>query len=561
MRCPHPLQANQIQGGDWANVLPVILWLIEKFIGFRQETQHKLRRYAHQQFAKNYALPHEGGFVEQGTDGSSEGLLGAIARYGARRKFRLKEGMQANFRRNTEESRVHAALLEYGETMRARRGLAGSASDAADDEKLAEEASSNGIGFLQSLSSGRDERQLSAFERKLVNEAKKAAAAEAALAKEMFREEGELLEGMQSVSGMGNGASKKRVGNIMSLGSDDIAAAAAQYEIDVEETRRRLMEVNSGGTGRMAMEAYKRQKVALDRQRDALQPKLNEIEGSRQEARSCLSETMESLSVRTAHIEKLQNKMEELNEAEQAAAKSGQLDDLKTLKELVHKNESLKKQIDVFKSGVKKQLAEMQGELKVLEEREKERERLVATGAEDEETMRLNQIESMHTKVMAKYERLRQLLAERNLTLSSGMRAIDDIPTRTELIQYERRFTELYQQVALKLGENKKYFDMYNTLDETHRMLQKEANLVNSITENFDEAMKTKASKEQFLEQFAGIIKGVEDSVAAKKATLKDKEERLAEEFLVVPSPIASSLEASEGILSMFRGLLSSYCV
>jgi len=129
---------------------------------------------------------------------------------------------------------------------------------------------------------------------------------------------------------------------------------------------------------------------------------------------------------------------------------------------------------------------------------------------------------------MAKYERLRQLLAERNLTLSSGMRAIDDIPTRTELIQYERRFTELYQQVALKLGENKKYFDMYNTLDETHRMLQKEANLVNSITENFDEAMKTKASKEQFLEQFAGIIKGVEDSVAAKKATLKDKEERLA---------------------------------
>ena len=23
MQCPHPLQANQIQGSDWANVLPV----------------------------------------------------------------------------------------------------------------------------------------------------------------------------------------------------------------------------------------------------------------------------------------------------------------------------------------------------------------------------------------------------------------------------------------------------------------------------------------------------------------------------------------------------------
>lgn len=30
MRCPHPLQANQIQGSDWANVLPVIGWLIQK---------------------------------------------------------------------------------------------------------------------------------------------------------------------------------------------------------------------------------------------------------------------------------------------------------------------------------------------------------------------------------------------------------------------------------------------------------------------------------------------------------------------------------------------------
>ena len=68
---------------------------------------------------------------------------------------------------------------------------------------------------------------------------------------------------------------------------------------------------------------------------------------------------------------------------------------------------------------------------------------------------------------MSKYDRLRQLVAERNLTIASNMRIIDDIPTRTELIQYERRFTELYQQVAVKLGENKKYVKMYNTLEET----------------------------------------------------------------------------------------------
>jgi tetrahydromethanopterin S-methyltransferase subunit F len=38
-----------------------------------------------------------------------------------------------------------------------------------------------------------------------------------------------------------------------------------------------------------------------------------------------------------------------------------------------------------------------------------------------------------------KYERGRQILAEKNLQAADASRYIDDIPTRTELIQYERR--------------------------------------------------------------------------------------------------------------------------
>ena len=49
---------------------------------------------------------------------------------------------------------------------------------------------------------------------------------------------------------------------------------------------------------------------------------------------------------------------------------------------------------------------------------------------------------------MDKYNRLRQMLAAANLEVATTSRIIDDIPTRTELIQYERRFVELYQQVS-----------------------------------------------------------------------------------------------------------------
>ena len=49
-----------------------------------------------------------------------------------------------------------------------------------------------------------------------------------------------------------------------------------------------------------------------------------------------------------------------------------------------------------------------------------------------------------------------------------------DQPNRAELVQYERRFRELYQQVASKLEETKKYFNLYNTLEERKTYLGKE---------------------------------------------------------------------------------------
>ena len=536
MQCPHPLQANQIQGSDWANVLPTIVWLVDKFAGFRRKTQGKLRLYAHQQFGKNYALPHEGGYVEQCSDGSVEGLLGAIKRYGPQRKFRLRDDA-AKVRRDTEESRVHAALLEYGETMRARRGLAGSGDGAGAEDNTRTESEGGGkAGEIRPLSTGREEKQLSAFERKLVNEAKKAAAAEAALAREMAVEEGHLLEGMRSIGDHGaeTNASKKRVGTIMSLGTDDIAAAAARYELDVEKTRRRLNEQESSiaAGGRVAVATFKRRQEVLKQQRDTLKPKLAEAKRTRAAAEATLATARKALVDMQTGMQRLRARMEgggDIAAKERAAEASGRVDDLKRLKELVQKNEGLKRKIESFRDGVKRERDELQAELSRLDAADKERERLQAAGHEDEEMARLTQVEVMHTKIMAKYDRLRKLLAERNLTLSSGMRAIDDIPTRTELIQYERRFTELYQQVAFKLGENKKFIDCYNTLDETYRMLQKEVSLVNSITNNFDAAMKTKASKEQFLQQFEGILKGVEDSVGAKKTLLKVREGRLAQ--------------------------------
>merc|ERR1711991_1038469 len=94
----------------------------------------------------------------------------------------------------------------------------------------------------------------------------------------------------------------------------------------------------------------------------------------------------------------------------------------------------------------------------------------------------------MYARVMAKHDRLRQLLADRTMIVASATRRIDDVPTRTELVQYERRFIELYNQMGWKLEETRKYVAMFNYLEGAVETVERQVKLVNSISSNFEDA-------------------------------------------------------------------------
>ena len=68
---------------------------------------------------------------------------------------------------------------------------------------------------------------------------------------------------------------------------------------------------------------------------------------------------------------------------------------------------------------------------------------------------------------------------------------------------------------------------MYNTLETTLSFLQKEAKLLNAISDNFDQAMLTPASKVEYLQQISGIVKGVEESLHKQEAISSQKEVKL----------------------------------
>jgi hypothetical protein len=497
MNCPAQVQPHQIQGGvggsDYPAILPVIVWLVKKFFEIRQIREAQLRAVSVFQFGKNYQLPSE-----DSIDGVSNDLKKILKRNKAVRSYRRKEG-----KHESEITRVHSCLLEYGDSF-----LSNTMSDSKDSQGKVRIS----VNTDSSISlSGSD---LSGFEKKLAQMAKEAQKEEALFAEHASKEEAELMRQMSQLQGEGN-LSGSQVGSIVGIGHDEIGTASAAYLADIEEAKK-LLDANlaTGKLGQLA--SYKRQKQNLLKLKE-------EVEAKAATAQSAVTSMLDKLSI----IQKERDHALEYNVGLKAMVakltelelSSGQQEELAMLKRLIIMNESLKAQEAAFKASCKAQLQDLQEKINSLDE----------GGDNSDDAKKFNDIEDMHNKMLAKYNRLRQLLAETNLEISNSSRIIDDIPTRTELIQYERRFVELYSQVAWKLEETRKYYSLYNTLDSTLNFLSKEVKLLNSISENFNDAMTSTQTKAEYLKQMDQIVRGVEDSLVRQEGILKGKEKTLDE--------------------------------
>ena len=74
--------------------------------------------------------------------------------------------------------------------------------------------------------------------------------------------------------------------------------------------------------------------------------------------------------------------------------------------------------------------------------------------------------------------------------MAGYQRLLDDIPSKAELIQYQKRFVELYNQMSFKYTETKHQYALYNTLSDTKSYMEKEISLLNSIHDGYEAAIK-----------------------------------------------------------------------
>ena len=422
MGCPSPLQAHQIQGGvggaDFAAILPVVLWLIKKGIEWRAEHAVQLRAFSTLQFAKHYQLP-----ADRVDDGELTALAGIAASQKAVRQYRRRAE-----RNETEEKCVLACLLEFGESFAAGGG-AGAAGSSKIVLSLAEgDISLDGLARLGGAGAGGD---AGAFEKKLAQAAKDALKEEEAMAARAAEQQEELLGQMrQVVGGEMDIVSGSHLGAVVSQGAGEIGTAAAAYQAQLDDLKK-LMDGAAGGRAGQAA-AYKRQKEALLKHRDDVDAKLAEMKALAGSALAQLNVVDEEFTSTADYNAQLRQQIVKLHGLEEALACQ---EDVAALKQLVALQASLQGQKTAFKASCEGQLRDL---------------RAAADAAADaaDEDRKLRDIEETHTAVADKYAKLRQALAGSNRALASCNRIIDDVPSRIELIQYERRFAELYQQVA-----------------------------------------------------------------------------------------------------------------
>jgi len=191
------------------------------------------------------------------------------------------------------------------------------------------------------------------------------------------------------------------------------------------------------------------------------------------------------------------------------------------LRNLVGLNESLRAQEAQFKSSCKKQMMKMK---ELIAELQKDQ-------PEDEDLEKRKLIEETFSGDSEKLKKIKQLASKKMRDISLVERKIDEVPSRTELLQYQRQFVDLYEQVSSRLTETRQYYITYNTLEDTRAVvLAREVTILNSIHDNYKVAMSTKTHRDRYLESLDTIVKGVISTLEREDGKLA-KEKKACDEL------------------------------
>ncbi|XP_036905800.1 coiled-coil domain-containing protein 93 isoform X2 [Sturnira hondurensis] len=499
MKCPHQLEPHQIQGMDFIHIFPVVQWLVKRAIETKEEMGDYIRSYSISQFQKTYSLPEDDDFIKR-KEKAIKTVVDLSEAYKPRRKYKRQQGAEELL---DEESRVHATLLEYGR----RYGL----SRQSKIEKAEDKKTALPTGLLAAeKADAREEDELQAAEEQRIQS---------------------LMTKMTAMANEESRLTASSVGQIVGLCSAEIKQIVSEYaeksELSAEESPEKL------GTSQL----HRRKVISLNKQILQKTKHLEELQANHTNLQARYDEMKKTLTELKSYSEKLDKEQASLEKIESKADPSI----LQNLRALVAMNENLKSQEQEFKAHCREEMTRLQQEIENLKADRApggEEKTLSSGEPHDALTPAMSHNEDLDRRYNMEKEKLykiRLLQARRNREIAILHRKIDEVPSRAELIQYQKRFIELYRQISAVHKETKQFFTLYNTLDDKKVYLEKEISLLNSIHENFSQAMASPAARDQFLRQMEQIVEGIKQSrmkMEKKKQENKMRRDQLNDQYL-----------------------------
>ncbi|KAL2086143.1 hypothetical protein ACEWY4_017202 [Coilia grayii] len=492
MKCPYRLEPHQIQGLDFIHIFPVVQWLVKRAIETREEMGDYVRAYSVSQFQKSHSLPQDEAFSQR-KHKAVKTVQDVCDVYKPQRRYKRQAVAGEHL---DEESQVHSTLLEYGR--RYGYGKQTQNKQGKEDKNLIKVHGGAPAGPTE-LS---EEEDLQAAEESRIRALMTSMAS-------MTTEEGRLTA--------------SAVGQIVGLKSEEIKQMASAYAERAERlTDDQVPKYGSAQQHRRTVASLNKQIQLRSRELEEMQARRLEVQGTYDEAKKKFSD----VSVSTA---KLQTELRELEDLEGNTESSRESSLLAGLRELVATNEALKSQEQEFRQQCRQEMAQLQQKIEDLKQESG------GTGDSDNDKEQRRLVEMQHRADKEKLQKIRLLMARRSREITVLQRKMDEIPSRAELTQYQKRFIELYGQVSATHKETKQFFTLYNTLDDKKVYLEKEVNLLNSIHDNFQQAMASAGAREQFLRQMEQIVEGIKQSRLKnekKKQESKMRRDQLNDEYL-----------------------------
>lgn len=497
--CPIPIQPHQLllqDFGDIGTVYRLVKWLIEQAQEATHLTSIRTERRYLDLISKQEIRPEDDQTSRLKRPLAKE-VVYLQAAYRPRRKYKYTTDT-ASTENESEDAMIQRCLLEYGE--RVAVAVTPLFDGDHDSEAASGDVRHKMLAQLASQaasmagSSGRKSRTRSDGRRKDPRAAEFDAQYEKAV-KQAMREQQELLQAQQA---------REQV-----LLQQVVSVAVDQSE---DEKAAVLSFLGSAQSQQLALERKSLQEQETQVQR--LIAEKRHVDSQRKESKAqalALDEALVTLEHELAKIS-----------VQEESEPSTQQEKLAILRKLVVENEYLKRQQQEFRASCRLELERLQARVAQLQQ-----ETTQDALHKDEEALRLQEIEQMHVHMTSQHTEMRRALAQQTRSVHLMMKQIDAVPTRVELMQYEKRFLELYDEVALTLEETRKYYGVYNTLKTTQTFLQKEISLIDSIYDNVDVAMKSKAATQAFFSQLDGILQNVDATRAKQQSLRKEHQQRV----------------------------------